>query len=78
MREHRAYQTDLTTKLKLKQAAVAALPPRLRAAAEVPDFTPFPTNRLIWMDSPPIEGYGQELEAMTGSGEQQIGTKRRR
>lgn len=35
MAEHRAWQADLTQKLKLKQAAVAALPPELRAAAEV-------------------------------------------
>lgn len=35
MKQHRAWQRDLSTKLQLKQAAIAALPPELQAAAKV-------------------------------------------
>lgn len=55
MRQHREWQTDLSTKLKLKQAAIAALPPELREAALIPDDTLFPVNRQIWTETPPIE-----------------------
>ena len=78
MQEHRAWQRDMTTKLKLKQAAIAALPPRLREAALVPDYEPFPANREIWYATPPIEGYGEASKEQQLGLERQIGTKQRR
>lgn len=78
MQAHRAWQADLTAKLKLKQAAVAALPPHLRAAAEVPDDEPFPLNREMWSDTPPIEGFGQGVGSVVEKvGASKMGTKHR-
>ncbi len=77
MKEHRAWQADLTTKLKLKLAAVAALPPHLRAAAEVPDDEPFPLNRRMWTLTPPIEGFGKETTVTPQAGQKKFGTKHR-
>ena len=78
MQAHRAWQADMTTKLKLKLAAVAALPPHLRAAAEVPDLEPFPLNREMWTDTPPIEGFGQGMATLKEAGIKKMGTKHRR
>ena len=78
MQAHRAWQADLTTKLKLKRAAVAALPPHLRAAAEVPDNELFPLNREMWTHTPPIEGFGQGAATMQQAGAEKFGTKHRR
>lgn len=74
MAEHRAWQADLTQKLKLKLAACAALPPHLRAAAEVPDDEPFPLNRHMWNETPPIEGFGQDV-VQQAAGARRMGTK---
>lgn len=76
MHAHRAWQADLSTKLKLKLAAVAALPPHLRAAAEVPDDEPFPLNRQMWNETPPIEGFGQD-KVQQAAGARKLGTKHR-
>jgi hypothetical protein len=76
MAAHRELQADLSTKLRLKQAAVAALPPDLRAAAEVPDLAPFPANRRIWTESPPPEEDAAG-PARIEQGARRIGTKRR-
>ena len=47
MQQHREWQKDLTTKLKLKQAAIAALPEGfLRDAALVEDTALFPGGAL--------------------------------
>lgn len=51
---------DLTTKIKLQKAAAAALPPELRQAALEPDYTPFPRNRQIMTETPPIPGFGEQ------------------
>lgn len=77
MREHKAWQRDLSTKIKLKDAAIAALPPHLRAAAEVPDLEPFPLNRHIFMETPPIEGFGEAATGKQQAGRKALGTKRR-
>eukprot|EP00775_Hariotina_reticulata_P012954 gene12954-13083_t len=53
MHQHRAWQHDLTVKLRLKQAAIQALPPALRAAALQEDLTPFPLTRHYLYDHPP-------------------------
>lgn len=56
MREHRAWQKQFMTKVKLRDAAIEALPTEaLRAAARTPDLTPFPSHRQVWMETPPHE-----------------------
>jgi hypothetical protein len=61
MRRHRARQTAESTLLTLKKEAIAALPEKLRAAAMVPDVTPFPANRYMATLTPPIEGYIEKV-----------------
>ncbi|OAY68428.1 uncharacterized protein LOC109725963 [Ananas comosus] len=61
MRRHRARQAAESNLLRLKKAAVAALPDHLRAAALVPDLTPFPANRFMATLTPPIEGYIEQV-----------------
>lgn len=81
MREHRLWQADLTTKLKLKRAAIDALPPALKAAALEPDTEPFPVNRLMWTTTPPMEDAGQDRQkdegATKGKPKKMLGTKKR-
>jgi hypothetical protein len=82
MRQHREWQADLSMKLKLKQAAIAALPPDLRAAAMVPDLEPFPLNRWIWTETPPVEeeedaGARRQDQRQQRTGRRALGTKRR-
>jgi ribosomal protein S10 len=77
MQQHRQWQIDLTTKLKLKQAAIAALPPDLQVAALVPDETPFPSNRQIWTDTPPVEEVEKGPAQTQRTGRRTLGTKKR-
>jgi hypothetical protein len=42
----------------LQEAALAALPPKLREAADTPDMTPFPLERMVPTHTPPIKGFG--------------------
>ncbi|KAG2440511.1 hypothetical protein HYH02_010389 [Chlamydomonas schloesseri] len=51
--EHHAWMKDMSTKHKLQQAALRALPERLRVLALQPDHTPYPLNRKFLFDSPP-------------------------
>lgn len=62
MRQHREMQKDLSQKLKLKHAALAALPEQLRATASLPDDTPFPMKRLLPWDTPEIPGFFEEKQ----------------
>lgn len=68
MAQHRAWQTDLTNKIRLRDAAIAALPAELRDAAEEPDCTPFPADRLVATHTPPIPGYGKSGQDARGKG----------
>ncbi|KAL5211862.1 hypothetical protein ABZP36_022709 [Zizania latifolia] len=61
MRRHRARQTAESSLLRLKKEAIEALPEKLRAAALVPDMTPFPANRYMATLTPPIEGYIEKV-----------------
>ncbi|XP_057533665.1 uncharacterized protein LOC130811391 [Amaranthus tricolor] len=63
MRRHRARQKAETTLLRLKKEAIEALPEHLKAAAMVPDLTPFPANRFMATLTPPIEGYIDKIRA---------------
>lgn len=62
MRKHRARQAAETGILRLKREAIAALPERLREAAMVPDFAPFPAERFMATLTPPIEGYIEKVK----------------
>lgn len=56
MKQHRAWQKTIMTKIKLRDAALAALPTEeLRAAAMAIDKTPFPATRQVWVETPPLE-----------------------
>jgi hypothetical protein len=77
MQQHRQWQIDLTTKLKLKQAAIGALPPDLQAAAMIPDDTPFPSNRQIWTETPPVEEVEKGPAQTQRTGRRTLGTKKR-
>lgn len=78
MQQHREWQADLTGKLKLKQAAIAALPEGfLRDAALVEDTAFFPANRMMWTETPPVEDAAQQQVQAQGSAKRRIGTKRR-
>ncbi|KAG6392614.1 hypothetical protein SASPL_146838 [Salvia splendens] len=61
MRQHRARQAAETLLLQCKKEATEALPEHLRAAALVPDLTPFPANRFMATLTPPIEGYSEKI-----------------
>ncbi|CAH9070692.1 unnamed protein product [Cuscuta epithymum] len=62
MRKHRARQASESTLLRLKKEAIEALPDDLKAAALVPDLTPFPMNRFMATLTPPIEGYIEKVQ----------------
>ena len=64
LRDHRAQQAAESARLKMKLAAIQALPRgRLRDAAMEPDFTPFPTNRIAASLTPPLQELVDEREA---------------
>ncbi|KAG9441696.1 hypothetical protein H6P81_017550 [Aristolochia fimbriata] len=65
MRRTRARQAAESTLLRLKKEAIEALPEHLKAAALVPDLTPFPMNRYMASLTPPIEGYIEKIREAT-------------
>ncbi|KAL3159462.1 hypothetical protein ABBQ38_009887 [Trebouxia sp. C0009 RCD-2024] len=67
MAQHREWQKDITQKIKLREAAIAALPEELRAAARAPDYEPFPANRQMWTLTPPIPGFQEQQETATAA-----------
>ena len=75
MRRHRARQKAEADFLKLKKEAIEALPEKLREAALVPDFTLFPSNRLMATLTPPIEGYAEMVKEAARN--QKVNTKLR-
>lgn len=64
---HREWQKDITLKIKLREAAINALPEELRAAAREPDNEPFPPNRQMWTLTPPIPGFQEQQETATAA-----------
>ena len=64
---HRDWQRDMTTKIKLRDAAIAALPEKLRAAALMPDDELFPSNRQMWTLTPPIPGFQEKQTSALAS-----------
>eukprot|EP00245_Coleochaete_scutata_P005151 TRINITY_DN18508_c0_g1_i1.p1 TRINITY_DN18508_c0_g1~~TRINITY_DN18508_c0_g1_i1.p1 ORF type:complete len:171 (+),score=43.16 TRINITY_DN18508_c0_g1_i1:185-697(+) len=63
MKAHRQQMLEESTRLKLKLAALAALPPNLRAVAQQPDYELFPEHRVAATITPPIVGYSQDAAA---------------
>ena len=53
MKQHHAWMNDIDTKIKLKRAAIAALPLELQEAAKQEDTTPFPLTRHYLYHTPP-------------------------
>ncbi|KAL5566251.1 hypothetical protein UlMin_029415 [Ulmus minor] len=74
MRRHRARQAAETNLLRMKKEAIEALPEHLKAAALVPDLTPFPANRFMATLTPPIEGYIEKVKeaAKRSSGKEKL------
>lgn len=64
---HREWQKDLTVKIKLREAAIAALPEELQAAARLPDNEPFPANRQMWTLTPPIPGFQEQQQTASAA-----------
>ncbi|CAL9226253.1 unnamed protein product [Arabidopsis halleri] len=61
MREHRARRVAEINLVKLRKAAIEALPENLRKGALERDLTPFPVNRGLATLTPPIEGYLEKI-----------------
>ncbi|KFK28696.1 hypothetical protein AALP_AA7G034400 [Arabis alpina] len=57
MREHRVKRVAEMNLMKLRKAALEALPEELKKAALERDLSPFPANRGMPTLIPPIEGY---------------------
>ncbi|XP_031124879.1 uncharacterized protein LOC116027411 isoform X1 [Ipomoea triloba] len=74
MRKHRARQAAESSLLRLKKEAIEALPDNLKAAALVPDLSPFPVNRFMATLTPPIEGYIEKVQeaARRSSGKEKL------
>ncbi|KAI4338380.1 hypothetical protein MLD38_023446 [Melastoma candidum] len=62
MRKHRARQAAESTLLRMKKEAIDALPDNLKAAAIIPDLSPFPMNRFMATLTPPIKGYMEKVK----------------
>lgn len=78
MKEHRAWQKQFMIKVKLRDAAIEALPTEeLRAAARMPDLTPFPSQRQVWVETPPHEQGASTLgnDSKGDARRRKIGTK---
>lgn len=75
MRKLRRRQAAESTLVKLKKAAIEALPEHLKAAALVPDMTLPPPNHGIATLTPPIEGY---LEKMNEEAARQQASRQKR
>ncbi|CAL5331765.1 hypothetical protein CsSME_00012956 [Camellia sinensis var. sinensis] len=74
MRRNRARQAAESNLLRLKKEAIEALPEGLKAAALVPDLSPFPVNRFMATLTPPIEGYIEKINeaAKKSSGKEKL------
>ncbi|CAK0780001.1 hypothetical protein CVIRNUC_004910 [Coccomyxa viridis] len=58
--QHRVYMSDLSIKIQLKKAALAALPEHLRKEAEKAQTDLPPPNRQMFTWTPPIPGYTEQ------------------
>ncbi|CAL5221822.1 g4079 [Coccomyxa viridis] len=58
--EHRMWQTDISIKIQLKEAALAALPEALRREAVKTQTDLPPPNRRMFTQTPPIPGFSEQ------------------
>ena len=65
MQEHRRWQREMSTKLRLKIEAFHALPDDLKEAAAQQSTEPFPANRQMMFNTPPIPGYREQQHSST-------------
>lgn len=79
MREHRAWQANFMEKVKLREAAINALPEEIQEAARKPDLSLFPTNRYTWVETPPFDEDEMKHEKVSDGHKKKrpIGTKGR-
>ena len=56
-------QSDLNGKLQLMREAAAALPAELRAAAALPDYSPYPSKRALPSDTAELRGFYEDKQA---------------
>lgn len=77
MREHRAWQANFMEKVKLRKAAINALPEEIQEAARKPDLSLFPTNRYAWVETPPFDEDEMKQEKVSDGQKKKrpIGTK---
>lgn len=61
MFEHREWQRNMNTKIRLRQEAIQALPPELVEEASKPDYSLFPLKRMVPTHTIPIPGYEESL-----------------
>jgi len=61
MLEHREWQRNMNTKIRLRQEAIRALPPELVEEASKPDHSLFPLKRMVPTHTIPIPGYEESL-----------------
>ena len=61
IREHFAQNVAMNAGVKLRKAALAALPEALREEARQPDLTPFPVLRRVFTETAPIPGFQAEV-----------------
>ncbi|CAM9571399.1 unnamed protein product [Pylaiella littoralis] len=62
---HNERMADLTTKIKLRDDAIANLPELLQHAARQPDRNPPPLNRRMATYTPPIPGFDKKDYGLT-------------
>lgn len=61
MAQHHEEMAHLTRLIKLRQAALDALPPELQEEARKPDFTLLPIERRVFTETPPIPDFQKKL-----------------
>jgi hypothetical protein len=65
MAASRAFQADINEKIRIKKAAVEALPEgAVRDAARVEDLSLFPLKRKLPTHTPPIDGFYEEKQRL--------------
>lgn len=60
-REHHLHNAHFTRMIKLREAAIAALPEALQAEARAPDLEPIPVQRRVFTETAPIADFQEKL-----------------
>ena len=75
MRKHRNFQKSIANRMKVRDAAIAALPPKMREAAMLIDYNDVPLNIRPPFHTPPVPGV---LEKLAEEDEEQAELERQR